>query len=393
MKIVHINTFSYKATGTIMFSIHNELIKKNVESYAVWSRGRNPIGKYEISIGDSLGVKFHGIYTRITDRTGFASKNATKRLLQELNKIKPDIIQLHSLHGYYINIEMLFDYIKQNKIKVVWTLHDCWGFTGHCAYFDAVRCSKWKTGCYECCQKNTYPASYIIDNSKKNWEDKRNVFTGVDMTIVTPCNWLKGLVKKSFLSEYNVETIYNGIDTDIFKHTESDFRERNGLKDSFIILGVAGEWTKRKGLDDFISLNKIIEKDYRNIKIVLVGLNKKQIKNLPRNILGLERTSSAIKLAEIYSAADVFFNPTYEDNYPTTNLESIACGTPVVTYDTGGSPEGVLKGNGEVIEKGNFRYIYNQIGKFKKVYFDEKDISKHTCVDKYIKLYERILKI
>ena len=385
MKIVQINTFSNKSTGTIMINIHKKLLDNGIESYVVWGRGRKSNSKYEIFMNDKVGVYYHGLYTRITDKTGFSSKRATKKLLQKLDEIKPDIIHLHNIHGYYINIEMLFNYIKKNNIKVVWTLHDCWTFTGHCTYFDMIRCDKWEKECYNCPQLNTYPISYI-DNSKWNYKKKKELFIGLDMTIITPSEWLANLVKKSFLKEYEIKVINNGIDTNIFKPRNSDFRIKYNLENKKIILGVASEWTERKGLNDFIKLSNIID---NSTKIVLVGLNNKQIKQMPKNIIALARTKDAKELAKIYSTADVFFNPTYDDNFPTTNLEAIACGTPVITYNTGGSPECLEnKNNGIVIDKGKYEDVLKILPMLNKKIsnFDNKYKKQHM-LNNYLSIY------
>lgn len=390
MKIVQINTFPYKATGSIMMSIHDTLMEQGFESYVVWGRGRNSKDANEIVIRDELGTKLHGVYTRLTDRTGFASNRATWKLLARLDEIQPDIIHLHNIHGYYINIELLFDYIRKHRIKVVWTLHDCWAFTGHCAYFDAVGCDRWKTGCYHCPQKKTYPASALLDASAWNWQRKKELFTGLDVVLVTPSEWLAGLVRESFLGGYPIEVIHNGIDTETFRPRKGIFQGKYGIEKK-IILGVAAEWTERKGLRDFIRLNDLIDRDI--YQIVLVGLTKKQIKELSDGILGLQRTSSAIELAEIYSNADVFFNPTYEDNYPTTNLEAMACGTPVVTYDTGGSPESV-RGRGVVVEKGRIAEVAEVIRTDKITQINSEqvrdDFSKRAMTEKYVGLYKSV---
>lgn len=344
MKVVQINTFPYKATGTIMLGIHKLLTEQGEDSYVVWGRGREAENDHEIVINDNIGMKFHGAYTRLTDKAGFASKRATKKLITKLEEISPDIIHLHNIHGYYINIEMLFNHIRSNKIKLVWTLHDCWALTGHCAWFDVVGCEKWKTGCHDCEQKKTYPASMLMDASKWNWEKKKELFTGLDATIVTPCMWLEKLVKQSYLKGYLVQVIYNGIDLDTFKPTKSNVQEKYGLDDRPIILGVASEWTERKGLKDFIALSELMPE----VRFVVVGVTEDQLSELPETVKGIKRTNSQQELAELYSAATLFFNPTYEDNFPTTNLEALACGTPVVTYDTGGSPEAVNIGNQSV---------------------------------------------
>lgn len=351
MRVLQITAFSgWGCTGRIALGIHNELAAQGHESTIAWGRTNTaPDIVPTIQVGSSMDQKMHGLYTRITDKCGFGSRKVTEDFIKKLDEYKLDLIQMHILHGYYINLEVLFNYIKKRKIPVVWTFHDCWAFTGHCPYFDLVGCDKWKTGCYDCQQKAHHPASWLLDNSKWNWNKKRDLFTGVkNMTIVTPSRWLAGLVKQSFLGECDVEVINNGINLNDFKPTASDFREKNQLEDKKIVLGVSSTWAASKGLKDFIELSEKLPSEY---VIVLVGLTKEQKAALPGTMLGIERTDSVRELAEIYTAANVFVNPTYEDNYPTTNLEAIACGTPVVTYRTGGSPEIVEKtGYGAVID-------------------------------------------
>ena len=388
MKVLQINTFSYKAAGNIMMNLHKAMLDHGIDSYVAWGRGREAENNHEYFMNDDLGVKIHGVYTRIIDKHGFASVSSTKKLLKWIDSIKPDIIHLHCIHGYYINIELLFNYIRENNIKLIWTQHDCWAFTGHCAYFDADGCEKWKTGCHDCQQIKTYPASLFFDNSKWNWEKKRNLFTGLDITIVTPCNWLANIMRDSFLSCYPIEVIYNGIDINVFKPTPSDFKTIYGIDNKKVILGVAGEWTERKGLKDFIKLNDLINKN--EYVIVIVGVTKKQIQELPSDIIAITRTENVNELVKIYSAAYVYFNPTYEDNFPTTNLESLACGTPVVTYNTGGSPEAINNSmNGYVKKKHNFYDLVNflnDLAFLHNSYFDNV-FKKEYMIKKYLELY------
>lgn len=388
MKIVQINTFPYKATGSIMMSIHNKLQEMGHESYVVWGRGRDAQSKQEIVIKDDFETKLHGVYTRLTDKTGFASSKSTRKLLEKLDEIRPDIIHLHNIHGYYLNIELLFEYIKSHNMRVIWTLHDCWSFTGHCAYFDQVRCERWKTGCYKCPQKHTYPASKLLDNSRWNWKRKKELFTGAEITLVTPCEWLKKIVGLSFLKEYPVEVIYNGIDCDIYHPKKTDFEKKYNLSEKYVILGVASEWTERKGLKDFIELSRMLDDKY---KIVLVGLEKEQIKKLPNRMIGIERTSSIEELVGIYSRANIFFNPTYEDNFPTTNIEAIACQTPVITYNTGGSPEAIDSKTGYVVEKGNIREVYKILTSGEQLEIENirECFTKQKMISRYLELYER----
>lgn len=310
-----------------------------------------------LAIGTPLDYRLHGVQTRVFDRHGFGSKRATRAFLQQVKAYDPDVIWLHNIHGYYINIELLFQYLKTCGKQIYWTLHDCWAFTGHCCYFDYVGCDQWKTGCKKCPQKGSYPASKLFSRSAKNYQEKRRIFQGVsNLTIVVPSKWLAGLVKQSYLQEYPVQVVYNTIDTTVFKPTEGNFREKYNLLDKKIVLGVASVWEPRKGLQDFFKLAQMLDDSYR---IVLVGLNDVQMQNLPKNIIGIKRTNSSQELAEIYTAADVFVNPTYEDNYPTVNLEAQACGTPVITYDTGGARE-TVNGVG-VVEKGDIQKLEKAI--------------------------------
>lgn len=388
MKIVHINTFPYKATGSIMLSIHRRLLQEGHESIAIWGRGREAENEHEFSISDPMGVKVHGLMTRLLDRTGDYSIRATKRLIFKLDEIKPEIIHIHNLHGYYLNIPMLFDYIKKNSINVVWTLHDCWPFTGHCAYFDMVECDKWKTGCHHCPQKKTYPASILIDRSKKNWRQKKEIFSGVKLNIVTPCNWLENLVKQSFLQENPVYTIYNGIDSKTYHPVAMSEEEAACFEGKKVILGVASEWTERKGLKDFVKLTEQL--DPEKYLVVVVGLTEKQCEEMPRTMIALERTSNLTELLKLYTRADVFFNPTYEDNFPTTNLEAMACGTQVLTYATGGSPESIIEGNGWVVPQGAMDAVIEILEK--KDLKCEAKLSKKFSVDNMIEQYFSVYK-
>lgn len=314
--------------------------------------------KYAVRIGNDFDVKLHALQTRMFDNHGFASKRATKKFLKWADEYKPELLWLHNLHGYYINIELLFKWIKNHPdMQVKWTLHDCWAFTGHCVHFSAVGCKKWKTHCYKCAQKKQYPTSLFYDRSYKNYELKKSLFTGIkNLEIITPSNWLANLVKQSFLKDYPVKVVYNKIDTNIFKPTASDFRKRYGLENKFIILGVANVWNKRKGLEDFIELSKKLDDNY---KIVLVGLNTKQIKKMPVNILGLEKTVNLENLVKIYSAADIYINLSKEETFGMTTIEALNCGTKVIVYKSTACEE-VIGKNGVAVEQ-NINAVRNAI--------------------------------
>lgn len=363
MKLLIINSVcGIRSTGRICTDIAKEYEQKGYEVKIAYGREIVPeeFKRFATRIGNKHLVWLNALLCRLLDNDGFAAKSATKKFIKWAEEYNPDELWIHNLHGYYINIELLFAWIKSRpKMKVKWTLHDCWSFTGHCPYFTYAKCEKWKTQCANCPQKERYPKSNFCDNSKSNFLRKRMLFNGVnDMLLITPSKWLANLVKESFLRYYPVEVHYNTIDRSVFKPIPSNFKEKYGLIGKKIILGVASVWDYRKGLDDFLELSKMIDDDFI---IVLVGLTKKQIKNMPQNIIGIERTNNIKELAEIYTSSDVFFNPTHEDNYPTTNLEAQACGTPVLTYDTGGSGENILKEN--IIPEGNIELAITRIKK------------------------------
>lgn len=355
MKILQINTVvNSGSTGRIAEEIGLEIISQGHESFIAFGRGERPSKSKLIKIGDKKDVYLHGVRTLLFDQHGLGSYNATTSLVKEIDAIKPDIIHLHNIHGYYLNYQVLFQFIKAVNIPLVWTFHDCWPFTGHCVHFEHVSCTKWLTHCEECPLSGKYPRSFV-DRSFKNFDDKKEAFLNVEnLTIITPSNWLKNLVKQSFLKDYKVETINNGIDLQSFYPPKIKVNER-------IILGVASTWSNAKGLYDFIKLRKVLDDD---IKIVLIGLSNSQIKSLPRNITGISRTENIEELTEWYQKASVFINPTYLDNFPSTNLEALACGTPVITYDTGGSPESINPKIGEVVKKGDIKALKKAIDRF-----------------------------
>ena len=356
MKYLFINSLAgCGSTGRIAAEKCRELMQEGHECLLAYGREKaNCDDILTVQIGTPLDFKLHGVRCRLLDDHGFGSKAATRRFLERVREYDPDVIWLHNIHGYYLHIGLLFDYLRTSGKKIFWTLHDCWSFTGHCAYFDFAGCDKWKNGCYDCPQKKSYPASMLRDNSKGNFEAKRKLFTGIpDLTLVTPSQWLADLVKESFMKEYPVEVVHNTINTEIFKPTPSDFRKKYGLEDKKVILGVASVWDERKGLRDFLKLAELLDDQYR---IVLVGLSQNQVSALPENILGITRTNNAAELAGIYSAADVFVNTTCEENYPTVNLEARACGTRIVSYDTGGCKE-TLGENDVLVPKGDVQAL------------------------------------
>jgi glycosyltransferase involved in cell wall biosynthesis len=385
-KILQINSvINSGSTGRIAEEIGQTAIAAGWMSFIAYGRNDRPSQSELIKIGNDWDIKMHGFQTRLFDRHGLGSKSATKELIGKIKEISPDIIHLHNIHGYYLNIEILFKYLRNTNIPVVWTFHDCWPITGHCSHFTFVGCEKWKEKCFDCPQKTSYPASWFVDRSEKNFHLKKELFTSLpNLTLVPVSNWLSEILKESFLQGYPIKLIHNGINTNLFKPSSSRaFRSKHDLENKFLLLGVASVWSPRKGLKDFIELSKHLNCDY---KIVLVGLSREQIEQLPDNIQGIERTESVEELAGLYATSDVYVNPTYEDNFPTTNLESLACGTPVITYKTGGSPEAIDELTGIVVEQGNIGKLIDAIDKVKDI---GKQSYSEACVNRAHRLYKK----
>lgn len=386
MKILMINSVcGIRSTGRICTDIADALEKQGHEVKIAYGRFDVPeqCKKYAVKIGNQLGVYFHIGESLLMDNSGMLSKKVTEQFISWVKEYNPDVIHLHNIHGYYIHVPTLFNYLKECNKKILWTLHDCWTFTGHCAYFDFVDCKKWKTGCFHCELKHEYPPCVLLDRSKENYLVKKNMFTGIsNMTLITPSKWLADLVKESYLKEYDVKVIHNQINYDVFYPVASNLKEKYHILNKKVVLGVASIWEKRKGLDDFIQLSKKLNDDY---VIVLIGLNKKQLKSIPKNVIGIEHTSNVQELAQWYSCADVFLNLTYEDNYPTTNLEAIACGTPVITYNTGGSPESA-KYYGMTVGKGNLEEVADIVNKEQYKNCQKEDIPD-DFISSYLQLY------
>jgi glycosyltransferase involved in cell wall biosynthesis len=308
---------------------------------------------------------------------------------------------LHHLHGYYINIEILFKYLKSVNIPIVWTFHDCWSFTGHCTNFDFVGCEKWKTECYECEQKGEYPKSLILDRSRENFFDKKRIFNSLDnLIIVSVSKWLDNVVAQSFLSQIPRQIIYNGVDINLFSECSDNYvREKYSIGNKFLILGVATNWDKRKGFEDFLKLSEMINDD---ILILLVGLNNSQINNLPKNIIGIKRTENPKELVAFYSAADLFINFSVEETFGLTTAEALSCGTPAIVYDTTACPELINGGTGFVVKK---RDISGVLEKLMEVRLKPRGYYSSACRKRavmmfnksdrymeYLKLYYRLLK-
>lgn len=394
MKLLQINvTANSGSTGKIAEAIGQLAISHGWESWIAYGRGKPQSKSNLIRIGNDLDMRWHGLETRILDNHGLASRRTTRQFIHQIKMIKPDIIHLHNIHGYFINYPILFQFLRDWGGPVVWTWHDIWPMTGHCAFFGLEPCEKWKTGCHKCHRKYVYPASLICNRSSKNYEDKCTAFSGLsNMTIALASDWLEEMKKDSFLKEMPGVVIHNGIDLKLFSP------ELVSVQGNNYILAVANVWTHEKGWDDLMSLRKKFPED---IEIIMVGLTKEQIKSLPDGIKGIQRTESINEMKSLYSNAIAFINPTWGDNFPTTNIEALACGTPVITYNTGGSPESIDANTGIVVNRGDVEGLVAAVMKITKnmdkytseqcrtralTYFD-----KDICFKKYFDLYYSLL--
>lgn len=404
MKVLQINTRYYNggSTGRITFDLKKVMEANGIESYVAFGFGYEPTNDekktvYRIETVRELFIS--KLWTKATGHHGFNNKHETKRLLAWIDEIKPDIIHMHNIHNHYVNIRMLLEYIAKKNIPCILTMHDCWTFTGHCAYFDYSGCDKWKTGCNHCPSLRDYPKTFApIDPSSWNYKMKKKLFTPLNITFVSPSQWLCDLQEQSFLKNKTCVVINNGVDMSVFHPITSNVREEYGIGNRKMILAVIGSLVRRKGKDILLKLPLLL---HEHEVLVLVGLHKGDETLLPitPKLIGIQRTKTPDELVGLYSEADVFINPTLEDNFPTTNLEALACGTPIVTFNTGGSAEIVSPETGLVIDKGDIDGFLSAIRailcKGKEQYTDacrkkvERDYNKDKQYKKYIELYEK----
>ena len=405
------------STGRIMKEIGELAMANGWESYVAYSKGRDGLPgstSIPVPVGNKASVAWHGLQTRILDRHGLGSVLATKRFIEDIRRIGPDIIHIHNIHGYFLNCRILFDFLSHSGIQVIWTVHDCWLYTGHCYHYMYAGCDRWKTGCGHCPQRGKFPRSLFADRSARNFRDKRDAFCSMPedrLTIVPVSDWMRSEMSESFLKDYRFQVIHNGIDTDVFSPQpalESEVRRCYGLGDRHVILGIASIWSEEKGLNDFVEMAARLDSDE---VIVLVGMDRKQLDDVlsrcGRIILGdrmvaVKRTADVHQLAGLYSTADVLVNPTWQDNYPTVNLEAISCGTPVVTYRTGGSIEAVAGDTGFVVEQGDIEGLVDAVRRVETLgkanFMDAcrsravKEFRKEDRYAEYIELYERLTK-
>jgi glycosyltransferase involved in cell wall biosynthesis len=393
-KLLQINiTANWGSTGKIAETIGSVARKQGWESYIAFGGSCNTSQSHLIRVGGKYNRYIHYAEQRIRDNEGLCSRFATKTLIEQIRQLKPDVIQLHNIHDHYLNYRLLFEYLNQTDIKVVWTFHDCWAFTGHCFHFVTAECEKWKIGCFDCPLKNAYPKT-CFDNSKRNYELKKRLFLSNKNLTIVPCSdWMANFVRQSFLRDKRIEVIKNGVDLNVFKPLVPQ-KESDGYR----ILAVSSIWNKEKGLDDIYKLRELLPNDYI---ITVVGLSEKQVNELPRGITGIRRTQNVQELVALYSNARVLINTTYADTFPTVNLEALACGTPVVTYRTGGAPESISEDTGFVVEQGDIMAMADAVKticntdevKYREACREraEEFFDKNMCFEQYLSLYNSLL--
>lgn len=370
---------NWGSTGKIAEQINQMAAAQGWETYIAYGRSVNPSQSKLIRVGNTLSHAIALLEARLFDNDGLANRVATRRLVKKIKKIKPDIIHLHNLHGYYINYKILFDYINSSSIPVVWTLHDCWSFTGHCGHFVGANCEKWKMQCSECPLKKGYPSSLWLDQSARNYSLKKQLFAAnKNLHIVAVSKWLASLVQQSYLKDADVRIINNGIDINTFRPIST------GEKSKFSILGVSSVWNQSKGLYDFYRLREVL--DVNQYDITLVGLREEQVKTLPLGIKGVVRTNSVDELAQYYSSADVILSLSYGESMGLTPIEGMACGTPAIVYNNTAQPELITFDTGIVVEQGNINDLCKAIFAIKR---NGKQMYSDACRDRAEKLFNK----
>ena len=368
MKVLFVNlVYGTGSTGKIIADIMNLLKKYGNDVKALYGTGACSDNADAVKVSGDFGFYFHNAVSRLTDHAGLYSWAATRKMIREIRAFQPDLIHLHTLHGFYVNYEMLFRFLKEANIPVVWTLHDCWTFTGHCTHFSQVKCVQWQTECRDCKLLYRYPQCYWKGDVRRNFLRKKNAFTDVkNLTITTPSQWLADQVSQSFLQNYPRTVIPNGIDRTIFCPQSSSLREKYHLEDKKIVLGVANAWNARKGLPDLLTLAGRLGSGYQ---VVLIGLIEKQLPDIPSEVLGLLRTA----------------NQTEPVSY-----------THLVVYETDGCPETVAPGNGRLVPQGDIQALENAVRDVADSNWraDPKKMArfdKDTVYQGYVELYENVL--
>lgn len=396
-KLLQINiTANWGSTGKIAEQIGLCAMAHGWESYVAYGRWMKPSESNVIRIGSMADTYLHYGQQKFFDNEGLNSRLATKRFIKEIERIKPDVIHLHNIHDHYMNYPLLFEYLSTLDIPIVWTQHDCWAFTGGCMYFDLLGCDRWKNACGDCPDKR----ALLYNMAKGQHAKKRECFGRVkNLTLVPVSAWLEGVLKESFFGNKRIVPIFNGVDVDVFRPVDgTKVRDKYGIDNKPMLLGVANVWAPRKGLSDYLELARQLGDDYR---MVLLGLNEKQMQDLPQNVVGIKRTENVEEMAALYSGADIVLNLSYEETFGLTTVEGFACGTPSIVYNKTASPELITSDTGFVVEARDFEAIKAAVREIlnngKARYSDacrkraEECYDKNKCFEKYVRLYESLV--
>lgn len=380
MKVLNINAvYGAGSTGVIVHDIHKLLLKNGVESYVAYSTSYSKRVENGYQIGGKIGKKLHAFLCRINGKQAYFSRHSTKKFIRYIEKINPDIVNLHNLHSNYINLNMFLKHLAEKDIKTVVTLHDCWFFTGGCFHYTNEGCFKWKEACGNCPKKKKDTPAFLFDCSAKILKDRKTCFGAFkNLTAVGVSDWITNESKTIFKEAI---TIHNGVDTETFSDVQSDIRKSLNIEGKFVILGPASKWLASHNMEALKTLRNSFSSD---TEIILFGCPSGA--NLPQGVRGISFIRDAEKLAEVYSSADVFANVTREDSLPTINLEAQSAGTPVVTYDATGAKETVNGECGFSVETGN---IEEMIEKIRFIKEKGRDFFKEDCRNWILAEYDR----
>lgn len=340
------------STGRASEALCDALANEGWNCIIAYGRTNHQSKHKTYKIGHRLDQLWHVAISRLFDAHGLGSRLATRRLIKFIKTSQPSVIHLRNIHGYYIHYPMLFEYLVTVKIPVLWTLHDAWSFTGHCSHFAAVGCDKWKTGCGGCPQVSEYPKSMWLDRSAQNYAMKKEYFTQVPtLQLICVSHWLTEKVKQSFFGgQVPIHTIVNGVNTEIFKplndvNAIEAVRQKYGITAPKVVLSMARPWSRKKGFYDILQLSELLAQSRAasKVQVVMVGINDREKRYLPQNVVGIHRTENLSDLCALYNLADVYLNASVEESFGLTTVESLACGTPVIGYDNTGTRE-ILSG-------------------------------------------------
>ncbi len=396
MRVLQINAnYGFGSTGLIVKDISDMLTQEGYESFCAYQKSSERISS-GYQIGKPIDWKIHAVLCRIFGRQGYYSSLATKKLLLYIDSIKPDIVHLHNLHSNYINISILLHYLAENDIATVITMHDCWYFTGKCFHYADCDCDGFTHGCGNCKKKSAPPRSYLFDWSAWSLKNKNELLHSIPRLKIVGCSeWICKEAKRSFLEDCNISCIYNGVNTEIFRPSKSNVRKKYGLKeDTLLVMGMANKWLLPSNINIIDAFH-----DLTGVTLMIVGCTESQMLLLQKygeKVVGIGFINDRETLAEIYSAADVFINLTHADTLPTVNMESICCGTPVITYDSCGSPELVSEGTGIIVKEGDKAGIIEAIKCISKLNRELcrkkglEDFDKTNCYKKYIEIYQQL---